>query len=186
MPLFRPVTQTRTGYGRGNCTEATIASLLGVGIEEVPDIWAGPGTPDDAPPGVHQPPEKMAELWRWLLERHGVVEAGMKLTKRNAGIPAHLFHAEGWPTVEELFPVHIGSTMQPDWAVFHMMVGPNPDGVSHAIIGHRGIPVWDPNPLRRGITHCHSVYFLVPVDLIPSGCAGMPSIEWRLNGTEEE
>ena len=35
---MRPVMQTRFGWPDGNCTEACIASMLGCGIEDVPDL----------------------------------------------------------------------------------------------------------------------------------------------------
>lgn len=38
-PQFRPVFQTRYGAPAGNCTEACIASILGVPLEDVPDLY---------------------------------------------------------------------------------------------------------------------------------------------------
>lgn len=38
IPTFRPVMQTKFGGGLGNCMIACLASMLGVPLEEVPDI----------------------------------------------------------------------------------------------------------------------------------------------------
>lgn len=38
VPTFRPVMQTKFGAGLGNCMIACLASMLGVSIDEVPDI----------------------------------------------------------------------------------------------------------------------------------------------------
>ena len=39
--IYDEVTQDRTEAGSGNCTEATIASILRVPLVSVPDLWTG-------------------------------------------------------------------------------------------------------------------------------------------------
>ena len=94
-----PVTQTRTGYGCGNCTEAGIASLLGVALEDLPDIWAGPHVPDDAPAEEHQPLANRIRLWEWLKREHSVQLCGVKLLQPRPSLRS------AWERACELFPL---------------------------------------------------------------------------------
>lgn len=165
-----PVTQVRTGYGRGQCTEASIASLLEVPLEAVPDIWAGPHVPLDAPGSEHQPLALTVKMWEWLKREHGVMLCGIKLRERAPTI------REAWLRSDGLFPFDWSEAA---WSRFHIACGPNPDGVEHCVVCERGELAWDPNPSRRGIVACQFVQWLVPLDLLPASVLELPSAEWR-------
>lgn len=162
------ITQTRTGYGRGQCTEASIASLLEVPLETVPDIWAGPYAPLDA----QQPLELSIKMWEWLKREHGVMLCGIKLRERAPTI------REAWLRADGLFPFDWSES---EWARYHIAIGPNPDGVEHCVVAERGELAWDPNPRRRGIVACQFVQWLVPLCLFPADADALdlPSAEWR-------
>lgn len=157
-----PVTQVRTGYGRGQCTEASIASLLEVELEAVPDLWAGPLVPLDAPPEVHQPLLLCEALWRWLREVHQVVwcEVRFPAALELSTVP----YAHG-RAVRVLFGLDAPDA-EP-WTEHHVMFGANPAGISHCVVGRYGSVVHDPNPSRAGIVACSGLIFLIPLDRCP-------------------
>lgn len=171
---MRPVDQIRTGFGRGQCTEASIASLLEVGLEDVPDLWTGaPETETD--PEAHQPMANRMRLWWWLQERHGVMLVGGKL-------PRPTTIREAWRLAEEFMLHHAGFGWLPE---DHLAIGPNPDGVSHQVVCCRGKLMHDPNPSRRGITGAQWIEWLVPLDRVPESARGMPCAEWRVEYAAE-
>jgi hypothetical protein len=165
---FRPVTQTRTGFGRGNCTEASIASLLGVEIDQVPDLWTG--APDGSTAEEHQPFANRLHLWQWLKSKHGVQLCGVKLAtpERDLG--------EAWRRASDVIPLDVEAAT---WARHHLIIGHNPAGVWHQICGARhGRMVWDPNPSRAGVVDCQWVEWLVPLGCVPDNAIHLPSAEW--------
>lgn len=166
---MRPVHQVRTGYGRGQCTEAAIASLLGVPLDAVPDLWAGPHVPADAPPEAHQPLHNLIRMWHWLKQTHGVQLCGVALAE-----PMPL--RDAW---ERACSVVVWPVETAEWARFHLASGPNPDGVGHYVVCDRGELAHDPNPSRRGIVACRHVQWLVPLELVPDDARELPSAEWR-------
>jgi hypothetical protein len=171
---FHFVGQVRTGFGRGQCTEASIASLLGVNLNEVPDLWAGP----DAGPTAdeQQPFENRVRLWEWLKSEHQVMLLGVKLLQSWTDLTAAYIHAC------KLFPFNVG---REPWARYHLIIGHNPDGVWHQICGKRGIPVWDPNPSHRGLINVQWFEWLVPLDVVRESfddVSDMPCAEWQEQG----
>lgn len=160
---FAEVTQSRVGAPAGNCTEATIASLLDVALEDVPQLWSGLYDTDDP-----QPDERWRELLRWLREEHGrlwafgVVDPGAAL------------------------PVPIRDLELPSWLGFdryHLISGRNPDGVRHYCVGFAGELVWDPNPSRRGLVGCDGLASLVALDHVPRGMRDWPWLTLRISGS---
>lgn len=143
---MREVTQTRTGFPAGNCTEAVLASLLDIDIEDVPQLWCGRLDVKDGTEA--QPAENMAALLDWLEVEHGVRWVEWKLSAP-CGLP---IAAVDLPALDLL------DTTQP-----HILVGPNPDGVQHCVVGQGGGVRWDPNPRRRGIACVTHIGALVPV-----------------------
>ena len=158
------VTQIRMGYGQGQCTEASLASLLELPLDAVPDLWAGPGVPPDAPPEAHQPMERCEALWRWLREERGVVwcEARFPMALPLEAIAPSTVRG----VVGSILP-HVDDLDAP-WVEHHILFGPNISGVGHCVVGRYGRVVWDPNPHRVGIVACEGMIFLVPVALCPS------------------
>lgn len=167
-----PVDQVRVGYGRGQCTEASIASILEVHLDEVPSIWAGPSVPIDAPASAHQPMRLRCRLWSWLRRRHGLVEVGMCLS---AVRPMDL----AW-RISRTHMREIGFDVDEPWGRWHLAHGPNSDGVSHQVVCDRGELAHDPNPRRRGIVATRGVHWLVPVGLIPPKWAHWPSFSFTI------
>lgn len=165
------VDQVRTGFGRGQCTEASVASLLDVPLDAVPDLW-DPSAPAGAPADVHQPPERRLVLWTWLRERHGVAWT-------------EIHHAEAAPDADHDYAgilralgLPIGDVV-PAWAEHHIIAGNNPDGVGHFVVGRLGRIVHDPNPSRRGLATRDGFVVLVPIDLIPEGWPE-PASSWSV------
>lgn len=175
-----PVDQIRTGRGRGQCTEASIASVLEVPLEAVPDLWAGPEVPEDAPDEDHQPMELRERLWAWMLKEFGVVEIGVHFTD----YPRNPLSA--WAAAVQFFQDHFGIDLTKPEHEYQLLIGPNPDGHSHQVVGHRGIVVHDPNPSRRGITECTHVAWLLPITLVPAEVRHMPSICWDIRAVSSE
>jgi hypothetical protein len=163
---MKPVDQVRIGFGRGQCTEAAIASLLGVPLDAVPDLWAGP----DAGPTAEeqQPIVNLIRMWEWLKTNHGVQLCGVRLAT-----PMPLY--EAWMRARDVLP---GVAVLDDWARWNLAVGPNPDGVGHYVVCRDGTMVHDPNPRRRGIVECTHVQWLVPLGLLDGDVLALPSAEW--------
>lgn len=170
---MKPVDQIRTGFGRGQCTEASIASLLGVPLDEVPDLWSG--APDsETNVEVHQPQANRMRMWWWLQERHGVMLIAARLPEPTTVLDAWLrgvtFLVEDAGFPREALSPH------------HLAVGPNPDGMSHCVVALDGVVVHDPNPQRRGIVNARWVEWLVPLRAVPEAARGMPCAEWLVFG----
>jgi len=129
------VNQIRTGVPMGQCTEACYASILGVPLEEVPDLFTG----DLANPRSEE---------RWLvLHRYLKDTRGLKI-----------FHYSFERTSE--YAEEIRYLQAPDYA-FHTICGWNPEGVKHMVVGYNGEMVWDPNPKRLGLVEADGCEFLL-------------------------
>lgn len=152
-----PVTQTRTGFPAGNCTEATIASILEIPLSEVPDLF----DPEEDPVSTTWRQARWIEMHRWLLEKHGLKYVQVCLPPEQA-LPIFV-NGLGEETVR---------------TTYHMLMGKNPDGLGHAVVGLNGEMVWDPNPLRRGIVDPDEVVFLVPVNYLPAECRDWPGVSY--------
>ena len=142
------VTQTRTGFPSGNCTEAALASVLGCGLDDVPVLWCGRF--DVATVEEAQPSDRMAAMLSWLRETHG-----------KQWIEWRFVSPMSLPLTGDVYseiPEWRG-----DWAEPHFLVGPNPDGIAHVVVGVRGAVAWDSNPLRRGIVAATRIGQLWPV-----------------------
>jgi hypothetical protein len=141
------VTQTRFGFPSGNCTEAALASVLGVPLEAVPSLWCG--RLDVATPEEAQPADRYAALMAWLRREHGV---RWEVWTLPAPVPL--------PVPRSAYDA--GEGLGRWWDAPHFLSGPNPDGVRHMTVGLRGVVEWDPNPRRRGILSAEDVGALVP------------------------
>lgn len=155
------VTQRRTGAPRGQCTEASVATVLGVALEDVPDLWVLSGRPEggvevDRSAGV-------LALWAWL-KAQGVLWAWGDFSERPCPLD--------WRCFGELFA-------DLPWEGLHLLGGPNPDGVPHMVVAQGGRVVWDPNPSRRGIVACDGAGFLLPLESVPPKWRGLPGVELR-------
>jgi hypothetical protein len=156
---MKPVTQTRTGVPAGNCTEACIASILEVGLEEVPDLY-------DAASGRAHVPERWQVLCDWLRSR-GYLWAWGKFAPRSLPTTFEAAWGESGPD-DWLLHLH--------WGGYHLLGGPNPDGLPHCVVARGGEVVWDPNPSRRGIVHADAMGILAPLVDLPEDVRGWPGI----------
>jgi hypothetical protein len=147
----RPVTQLRVGRPSGQCTEACIASLLEVPLEEVPDLW-DPTHPDADADG--RTAEAWERLYAWIRSKGFVWAWGP--------LPAPL--ALDAVELDRLLPPD-GVRALPDG--HHMLGGPNPDGAPHWVVARHGKVVWDPNPTRRGITRVEEIGGVFRIELMP-------------------
>ncbi|MCA9494711.1 MAG: hypothetical protein KC621_32505 [Myxococcales bacterium] len=151
---MKPVWQRRTGYGRGQCTEATIASLLEVELDAVPQLWAGPEVPDAAPPEEQQPDENHDRLRRWLLDRHGRMWVAVHLLTA-----APVAVGDAWVLASEMLESLGIDAFAAAWR-WHGAGGPSHRGVPHLVVAEAGRIRHDPNPTAPGLAACNTILWL--------------------------
>jgi len=145
-----PVTQTRTGAPKGNCTEACIASLLECSLEEVPSLWHE----DDGEEGPRDPTgQRNFQLYAFIVSR-GFFFACYRFE--------HDYPLTELAQQFKRLPVPAVTHMEQGYIIG----GHTPDGVPHAVVGGVGGVVHDPNPSRRGIVTFDEVTVLVPLDVV--------------------
>jgi hypothetical protein len=139
-----PVTQTRNGCPSGNCTEASIASLLGIGLDEVPDLYDPAAPPDRW--------TTFPALCDWLRAR-GLMWVRVMSPPVGEPGPA-LWWAPEW---------------LPAWVIseYHLIGGESVRGIGHMVVGRHGEIVWDPHPARAGLSTIEDMTFLVPLEAVP-------------------
>lgn len=148
---MRPVFQTRFGAPTGQCTEASIASILECELHEVPDLY-DPERPDSRE-------RTWPILLQWLVDR-GVCWVGGPLGAHRM-LPLvlpeelpHEQHNEGLQFARRELTVA--------WRRWHLLLGTNSAGVGHACVGWGGRLIHDPNPSRAGLVTVDEVAALVP------------------------
>lgn len=145
----------------GNCTEASIASILEVELSEVPSLWT---------PELGRTDERWFLLTDWLRSQ-GYLWCWGEFPARELPTP-----------IEAVLPEWDTSWLrQLDWAGYHLLAGPNPDGVPHMVVARGGVVVWDPNPLRRGITRADGIGMLVPLKATPDDVREWPGIKFTFD-----
>lgn len=170
------VTQTRTGKPRGNCTEASIASLLEVDLSAVPELL-DPGHPDDAHIDVHRPQWRWYRLLEWIKTEHKRQLLAVQFTDYRPSI--EVAWNEAAPRLKEELG-RFAVKPRADWWIHHLACGHNPDGIQHMTVAKLGTMVFDPNPRRRGIVDCDQIAWLVPLELVPDEYRSMPGTQWGL------
>jgi len=139
---MKPVDQTRFGFPDGNCFAACVASLLDIGIEDVPDLgnWDSDWT---------------RPLNRWLAGRGlAYIEVDTSTSTPYYRLPADLL-----VLLSGLSPRHL-KTVEGE-PVEHCVVG-RADGSAG---GHHFDIVHDPHPSRDGLAgRVTSVAFLLKLD----------------------
>lgn len=145
----RGVTQTRLGSPYGNCVEAVIATVVGIPIEEVPDLRSAldlRGVNGSMVDRVMQYRE--GALRRWLAEHHG------------------LWWVSG-PAV------HGGPLLPPaEWQsepLVWIASGPSPRGLQHVVLFVDDRMAWDPHPDRSGLIRVESWGIFLPLGIPRSG-----------------
>ena len=159
-----PVDQIRTGFGRGQCTEASIASLLGIPLADVPDLWAGPDAEEQ------QPQSNRIRMWEWMKSHHGVMQCAVQFAK-----PMPILEAWEFAMTDSAI-VEWGKATDG----YHLADGDNPDGCAHYVVCRNGAMVHDPNPRRRGIVAAAGLSWLIPLGLVPEDARELPAAVWTL------
>lgn len=140
---MKPITQEITTRGAGDCLSACLASLLELGLGEVPKFRRD-----------HGPSAMMPAVRRWLAKNHrlSLVRVDLrKLAFENLGVaPGQLCIAGGRsPATGGLYHAVVGRICS-DGGCFEMLHDPHPGGR-----GLLGKPI--------------ALYFLVPIDPRPLG-----------------
>ena len=138
---MRKVMQTKLGLG-GNCEGATLATLLGLDLETIPDFWEGidiKTTDADESGAIYQ-----GNLNRFLCQ-HGYRMLNLGVTKD--------------PTErDQNWVVEVSKAI----GTKHLVAGISPRGHMHSVIYEHGQLWHDPHPDGGGVIPCQ-ICFLVPV-----------------------
>lgn len=129
--------QTVFGYG-GNCQSATIATLLGLGIEDVPSFWTGTNS-------------ELTEAQNSVIFNNNV-----DLFLENFGYKSITLGANG-PHME--WVKEISSALS---GVKLLVNGKSPRGYMHSVIYQDGELWHDPHPEGGGVI-AESITFIVPI-----------------------
>lgn len=121
---MKPVYQTTFGFGTGNCTQACIASILHIDLEEVP-FFPAAGKDWDR------------ETQRWLAQKHGLLMVYIVVPPGNVIEIEGGYYIAGGPTVRGIQHacVYYGSDLAHD---------PHPDG--NGLTEVRNIELYVPCP----------------------------------------
>ena len=135
------VMQTITGLG-GNCEGATIATLLGLNIEDVPSFWEGidiKTTDTDESGVIYQ------ENLNSFLRQHGYRMLNLGVTKN--------------PKAQDInWVIEVSKAI----GAKHLVAGISPRGHMHSVIYEHGQLWHDPHPEGGGVIPCQ-ICMLVPI-----------------------
>ncbi len=138
---MRKVMQTITGLG-GNCEGATIATLLGLNIEDVPSFWEGidiKTTDTDESGVIYQ------ENLNSFLRQHGYRMLNLGVTKN--------------PKAQDInWVIEVSKAI----GAKHLVAGISPRGHMHSVIYEHGQLWHDPHPEGGGVIPCQ-ICMLVPI-----------------------
>lgn len=136
------VMQTVTGLG-GNCEGATIATLLGLELSEIPDFWEGcdKENPALAENGI---------IYQQNLNNF-LAKYGYKML--NLGVNSEDMTERDQQWVQDISK-HLG--------VKHLVAGISPRGHLHSVIYEHGQLWHDPHPEGGGVIPCQ-ICLLVPI-----------------------
>lgn len=150
------VDQERTGRPQGQCTEACVATLLGVPLEAIPSLWE-PGDPE----GERDPGD-----YRWVRLLATIKARGLTWVCYDLAEPVDSIRA-----LVRRLPQRRPRELIDEGRLF-MVGGVNPDGVPHYIVALGDFMVHDPNPSRRGLANFDRVVVLVPTEDLESELKG--------------
>ncbi|ELW87167.1 MULTISPECIES: hypothetical protein [Acinetobacter calcoaceticus/baumannii complex] len=137
---MKKIMQTKVGLG-GNCEGATLATLLGLNLENIPDFWEGCSIEDPNNPANG---EIYQENLNKFLAQHGFKSVSL-----------------GWnmPTEESINWVE---DISKKIGTKHLVAGISPRGYMHSVIYEDGKLWHDPHPEGGGVVPCQ-IQFLVPM-----------------------
>ena len=115
-----------------------------------------------------QPHANMLRIARWLKSEHERIWCWAELTSfRQLPLRTDEFDVAGIDEVPiDALP----------WSEPHLISGHNPDRILHMVVGVDGKMVWDPNPLRRGVTDIDGFGFLIPLETLPRAMHTWPGV----------
>lgn len=134
------VMQTKTGIG-GNCEGATLATLLGLDINDIPDFWEG--CDKSKPTCTIEGAKYQANLDRFLASK------GFKAISLGFLEPSE--DSESW-----VRDISMGAGIK------HLVNGISPRGYMHSVIYENGQLWHDPHPEGGGVKPCQ-ITFLHPI-----------------------
>ena len=147
--VARGITQDRLGFPWGNCTEAAWATILGVTLDDLPDIraWA-----EDRGANAMEVDRAIqirnGLLQQWVFEHLGVLGIyGRGDTP--PGLKAKLYREQ-----------QLGYPLAP---LYWVASGPGPRGHNHAVVYADDRLVWDPHPHRTGLERVTAWTLFVPL-----------------------
>ncbi|MEG1707107.1 MAG: hypothetical protein RR285_00175 [Acinetobacter sp.] len=138
--MVKKVMQTVTGLG-GNCEGATIATLLGLNIEDIPSFWEGID--------VKKPRPSDGTIYQFnlndFLRQHGYKMLNLGVTKD--------------PTEQDInWVIGVSKAI----GARHLVAGISPRGHMHSVIYEDGKLWHDPHPEGGGVIPCQ-ICLLVPL-----------------------
>lgn len=138
---MKKVMQTKLGLG-GNCEGATLATLLGLELSEIPDFWEGIDikTTDEDESGV---------IYQKNINNF-LEKFGFKML--NLGVSNNPSERDQQWVIE--ISKHLG--------IKHLVAGISPRGYMHSVIYENGELWHDPHPEGGGVIPCQ-ICLLVPI-----------------------
>lgn len=137
---MKKVMQTITGLG-GNCEGATIATLLGLNIEDVPSFWEGIDINHPTAPGSGT-----------------LYQDNLNYFLRNHGYKMLNFGSDQPSETSTEWVIEISKAL----GVKHLVAGISPRGHMHSVIYEHGQLWHDPHPDGGGVIPCQ-ICLLVPI-----------------------
>ncbi len=138
---MKKVMQTVTGLG-GNCEAATIATLLGLDINDIPSFWEGIDVKHPTAPGVGT---LYQDNLNYFLRKHGYRMLNLGVTEN--------------PTDQDInWVIDVSKGI----GTKHLVAGISPRGYMHSVIYENGQLWHDPHPDGGGVTPCQ-ICLLVPI-----------------------
>lgn len=138
---MKKVMQTKTGLG-GNCEGATIATLLGLELSEIPDFWEGCDI--ETPASLEN-----GQIYQQNLNNF-LAKLGYKML--NLGVPRNPSKEEQQWVID--ISKHLG--------IKHIVAGESPRGYMHSVIYENGELWHDPHPEGGGVMPCQ-LCLLIPI-----------------------
>ena len=138
---MKKVMQTKTGLG-GNCEGATIATLLGLELSEIPDFWEGCDIENPAS-------LENGQIYQQNLNNF-LAKLGYKMF--NLGVPRNPSKEEQQWVID--ISKHLG--------IKHIVAGESPRGYMHSVIYENGELWHDPHPEGGGVMPCQ-LCLLIPI-----------------------